>query len=145
MDPQTQRTLAADLFNYTWTLIEKPDRTERETDLMIDSAHASRFFWESVGEPVNHARGEWQISRAYAEAKRPEPSLYHARRCLQVCEAHSIGDFDLAYAYEAMARAHLIAGEKDEAAEWARRGRDQAAEVADPEDREHVLNDLASL
>jgi len=43
MDPQTQRTLAADLFNYTWTLIEKPDRTERETDLMIDSAHALAF------------------------------------------------------------------------------------------------------
>src|SRR6266536_5996975 len=119
MDSEVQRTLAADLFNYCWTLIEKPDRTERETDLMIDAAHASRFFWEDSGEPVNHARGEWQISRAYAEAKRPEPSLYHARRCLQVCEAHSIGDFDLAYAYEAMARAHLIAGEKDEAAEWA--------------------------
>jgi hypothetical protein len=145
MDPQTQRTLAADLFNYTWTLIEKPERTERETDLMIDSAHASRFFWESVGEAVNHARGEWQISRAYAEAKRPEPCLYHARRCLEICEAHSIGGFDLAYAYEAIARAHLIAGEKDEATDWARRGREEAATVADPEDRAHVLKDFAGL
>ncbi len=43
MEPEVQRALAADLFNYCWTLVEKVDRTERETDLMIDAAHASRF------------------------------------------------------------------------------------------------------
>jgi len=53
MEPDVQRALAADLFNYCWTLIEKDDRTEREIDLMIDAAHASRFFWQTVGEPVH--------------------------------------------------------------------------------------------
>jgi DNA-binding transcriptional MerR regulator len=31
LDPQTRRKAAVDCFNHTWTLIEKPDRTARET------------------------------------------------------------------------------------------------------------------
>ncbi len=112
---------------------------------MIDAAHASRFFWEEVGEPANHVRGEWQISRAYAAVGRAEPALHHARRCLELCEVHSIGDFDLAYAYEALARAYGLAGDDDPA----RRFRDQAYEaaerVADREDRQLVMSDLATL
>jgi hypothetical protein len=145
MDPEVQRTLAADLFNYCWTLIEKEDRTARETDRMIDAAHASRFFWEQIGEPVHHARGEWQISRAYAVAGRAEQSLYHAAQSLAICEANGIGDFDLAYAYEAMARAHAVVGDRREAKRWAAKARSAAAEIADPDDRELLLNDIGEL
>ena len=145
MDTEVQRTLAADLFNYCWTLIEKEDRTERETDRMIDAAHASRFFWEPIGEPVHHARGEWQISRAYAVAGRPDSALYHAQRSLAICEAHGIGDFDLGYAYEAIARAHSVAGDKGMAAEWAAKAHKAADDIADPDDRELLLSDLAEV
>lgn len=145
MDPEVQRTLAADLFNYCWTLIEKEDRTPRETDRMIDAAHASRFFWEQIGEPVHHARGEWQISRAYAVAGRPDPALYHARKSLAICEANRIGDFDLAYAYEALARAYAVAGDGASASEWAAKARRAAEDIADPDDRELLLNDVADL
>ena len=145
MDPEVQRTLAADLFNYCWTLIEKEDRTERETDRMIDAAHASRFFWEPIGEPVHHARGEWQISRAYAVAGRSDSALFHARRSLEICEANGIADFDLAYAYEAIARAHSVAGEAGPAAEWAAKARRAADDIADPDDRELLLSDLADV
>jgi hypothetical protein len=145
MDPEVQRTLAADLFNYCWTLIEQADRTDRETDRMIDAAHASRFFWEEVGEPVHHARGEWQISRAYAVAGQADSALYHARQSLAICEANGIGDFDLAYAYEALARSHSVVGDAEAAAEWAAKARKAADDVADPDDRELLLNDLADL
>lgn len=145
LEPEAQRKLAAELFNYVWTLLEQEDRSERESDRMVDAAHASRFFWEEIGAPVNHARGEWQISRVYATVARAEPALYHARRCLELCEAHGVGDFDLAYAYEALARAHALAG--DNAA--AKRFRDQAyaaaEKVADDEDRELLAADLATL
>jgi hypothetical protein len=145
LEPQSQRQLAVDLFNYTWTLLEKADRTERESDLMIDAAHASRFFWEDVGEPVNHARGEWQISRVYATVGRAEPALYHAGRCLEICERQGIGDFDLAYAYEALARAHGVAGDADAAARYGQHAREAAELVAEPGDREHVFRDLETL
>lgn len=145
MEPDVQRTLAADLFNYCWDLIEKEDRTERDTESMIGAAHASRFFWEAVGEPVNHARGEWQISRAYAVAGRPEPSLHHAKRCLEICEANGIGDFDLAYAYEAMARAYSVAGSGPESVEWVQKARGLVPAIEDEDDRAQLLEDLASI
>ena len=145
MEPEVQGSLAADLFNYCWNLIEKEDRTERETDLMIDAAHASRFFWEAVGEPVHHARGEWQISRAYAVAHRPEPALHHARRCLAICETHGIGAFDLAYAYEALGRAYVLAGDRPEALRSVAQARAAADRIDDEEDRELLLADVADV
>jgi hypothetical protein len=145
LDPGVQRTAAVDLFNYTWTLLEKPDRTPRETDLMIDAAHASRFFWETIGEPVNHARGEWQISHVYAVIDRPVAALHHARRCLEICEEHNIGDFDLAYAYEALARAHRVTGDEEAATRYLGLAQEAGEEIADREDREHFMDDLAEL
>jgi hypothetical protein len=145
LEPETQRKLGVELFNYVWTLLEKDDRTEREGNRMIDAAHASRLFWEEVGEPANHARGEWQISRAYATVGRAEPALYHARRCLELCESHGIADFDLAYAYEALARAHAVAGDDDSAKRFGGQAREAAERVADDEDRELLMSDLATL
>ena len=89
LDPATRRKLAADLFNHTWTLLEKPDRTAAEDDEMIHSAHASRYHWGEVGvgEQVNLARGEWQCSRVYAVLGRAEPALWHASRCVAINEA----------------------------------------------------------
>jgi hypothetical protein len=145
LDPESQRKLGIELFNYVWTLLEKEDRTERESERMIDAAHASRFFWENVGEPANHARGEWQISRAYATAGRAEPALYHAQRCLELCETHGIADFDLAYAYEALARAHGLAGNADALTRFRDLAYEAAEQVAEDEDRELVISDLATL
>jgi hypothetical protein len=145
IEPVQQPKLGAELFNYVWTLIEKEDRTERETDRMVDAAHASRFFWEKIGEPVQHVRGEWQISRAYATAGRGEPALYHARRCLGLCQAHGIGGFDLAYAYEALARAHDLAGDPDTARGYVEQASRAAEGITHKADRELLLGDLATL
>ena len=145
MEPEEQRKLAAGLFNHTWSLIDKSDRSERETELMIHAAHASRFLWEEIGAPVNHARGEWQVSRAYAVAGRPAPALHHAGLCLAICEQHDIADFDLAIAHEALARAHGLAGNAERAGHHERLARAAAEDIADAEDREVVLADLATL
>jgi hypothetical protein len=97
--------LGVDLFNHVWTLIETADRTAAQTDEMIHAAHASRYhWWRADAGPEHLARGEWQCSRVYAVLGRGEPALWHARRCLEMCEANGIGDWDLAFAYEALAR-----------------------------------------
>lgn len=145
IEPAFARSLAVDLFNYTWTLLEKADRSDRESELMIHSAHASRFLWEEIGEPVNHARGEWQIARVYSTLGRSEPALHHANRCLALCEEHGIGDFDLAYAYEALARAHAVAGDPDEARRYEGKAREAAERIAEEDDREILLGDLATI
>ncbi len=133
------------LFNFTWTLLEKADRTEDESEVMVKAAHASALHWLQVGKPVNFARSEWQISRVYAVLNRPEPALHHAQRCLQICEDHGIGDFDLAFAYEALARGHAVAGGHAQAKRYSEMAREAGKRIADAHEREHFFDDLGTV
>jgi hypothetical protein len=141
------RRLGVDLFNDVWTLLEKDERTQEEDDLMLHRAHASTYHWLVAPEckPENRARGEWICSRVYSVLRRAEPALHHATRCVQICEQHGIGDFDIAFAHEAVARAHLVGGDEDEARRWARSARELARAIAEDDDRELLERDLASL
>ena len=145
IDPETRRALAADLFNHTWTLLEKLERTPAEDDEMIHGAHAPRYHWGEVGEGANLARGEWQCSRVYAVLGRAEPALWHARRCLAVNEANGVADWDIAAAYEAMAGASLVAGDLEGVATWKAKATAALDGIADPDDREVIEGDLATL
>lgn len=145
IDPATRRKLAADLFNHTWTLLEKPDRTPDEDDEMIHAAHASRFHWGEVGDAIHRARGEWQCARVYSVLGRAEPALWHARRCLAIHESIGSTDWDMASAYEAMARAHLVAGDSEQAARWKARAIAALDGISDADDREIIEGDLATL
>ena len=71
--------------------------------------------------------------------------MFHAERALAVCEANGIGDFDLAFCYEALARAYAVAGEPAESQRWLERGLAAANNVAEDDDREILLADLASV
>ena len=95
-------------------------------------------------KPANLARGEWQISRVYSVLGRAEPAIWHAQRCLEHCEQAGIGDWDLAYAYEALARATALAGDA-RAADWKAKARAAGDEIADAEDREHFDEDFGTL
>jgi hypothetical protein len=141
---QTRR-LAVDLFNEVWRLMERNDRTPADDDRMLHAAHASRHHWGEVGRPENLARGEWQISRVYTVLGRAEPALHHARRCLDVCTDNGIGDWDLAYAHEALARAHATAGDRDRSLASRRAAEHAAERIADADDREHLERDLQTL
>jgi hypothetical protein len=142
-----RRRLAVDLFNHAWSLLRLPERTPEQDDELIHAAHASRHHWGEVGTAANLARGEWQVSRVYATLGRAEPALYHAGRCLAYCEGDpaAIEDWDLPYAYEALARAHAVAGNVAEARASADRSRDLGERIADEEDREQLAADLATL
>ena len=145
MTNDEERRLAADLFNQVWSLLDKKDRTREEDDAMLHAAHASRHHWGRVGAPVNLARGEWQVSRVYAVLRRGEPAGYHARRCLEICEANKIGDFDLAYAYEALARAAAVERRSEDLERYRALARKAAEAIAKKEDRELFENDMAGL
>lgn len=145
LDPEDQRRLAAALFNGTWQLLEQAERTPAEDDEMLHMAHASRHHWGVVGQPVNLARGEWQCSRVYAVLGRPEPCLHHAQRVLDLCTEHGMGDFDHAFAYEALARGSAVAGDLDRARAYTEQALAAADGIAEDEDRELVLSDLESI
>jgi DNA-binding transcriptional MerR regulator len=148
LDAATQRQLGVDLYNSTWVLLEKADRTPAETDEMIHRAHASRWHWARVGADVNLARGEWLCSRAYATLGRGEPALWHARRCVEINEAlpaEARESWDLPAAYEAMARASLVAGDSASGALWKAKATTALADISDADDRMPIEQDLAML
>jgi DNA-binding transcriptional MerR regulator len=147
LDAATHRALGVALFNHTWTLLEKADRTPAETDEMIHAAHASRFHWGRALDavPANLARGEWQCSRVYAVLGRGEPALWHARRCVAINEGAGIADWDIASAYEAMARASAVAGDRPAAVEWKAKAIAALDGIADQDDRDLIEGDLATL
>ena len=140
-----ERRLAASLFNATWTLMEKEVRSRDEDDTMLHMAHASRHHWGQVGSLPHVGRGEWQCSRVYAVLNRAEPCLHHAQRYLDICQENGIADWDLAFAYEALARGSAIAGEMDRARTFTERALAAAEDIAEDDDRELVLGDLESI
>jgi DNA-binding transcriptional MerR regulator len=147
LDVADERRLAAALFNATWTLMEKEDRTRAEDDEMLHMAHASRHHWGRVASatPANFGRGEWQCSRVYAMLGRSEPCLHHAQRCLDICQENGIADWDIAFAYEALARGHAVAGDAEQARAFTEQALAAAEDIAEDEDRELVLSDLESI
>ena len=139
------RKMAIQLFNYVWSLMEKADRSPAEDDTLLNAAHASRYHWGEVGTAVNLVRGDWQISRVYSVLKRPEPARYHALRCLEVCQANGIGDFDLAYAYEALARSCDLAGEREAAQTYLAQAEAAGQQITEADDRELFDKDMQTL
>ncbi len=145
LEPGQQRQLAATIFNQVWDLLVKADRTASDDDEMLHGAHASRYHWGVVGEPVHWARGEWQCSRVYAVLGRFEPAMHHARRCLELTSQHDLGPFDVGFAHEAIARSYQLIGDAEMTARHVALGRAQAASVTDAEDRDILTADLAEL
>jgi tetratricopeptide (TPR) repeat protein len=142
LQPEEHRRLGIDLYNRTWTLMDSPG------DEMLHCAHASAYHWmQSGGTTANRARSEWLCSRVYALLGRSEPALHHARRCIELVESapHEMEDWDLAAAHEALARAHLAAGEVDEARRYLELALEETAKIAEEDDRKHIEADLESL
>ena len=147
LDGAMHRRLGVALFNHVWTLLEQPDRSAAQTDEMLHAAHASRFHWSRAdgSEPVNLARGEWQCSRVYAVIGRGEPAVWHGKRCLAILEAAGVTGWDVAAAYEALARAYAVAGDLTTAAGWKTGAVAALDDIEDKDDREIVENDIATL
>ena len=142
LETADHRRLGIDLYNRTWTLMDSPG------DEMLHCAHASAYHWlQGGGTTANRARGEWLCSRVYSILGRPEPALHHARRCLELVESApaEMEDWDVAGAHEALARAHLVAGETGEARRNYELAREDAAKIANREDAKHIAADLDAL
>ncbi|BFH16147.1 hypothetical protein J6TS7_11540 [Paenibacillus dendritiformis] len=144
-DLDSHEQSAKQLFNKVWEWMEKTDRTPEETDMMIHAAHASRYHWGVVGRELQFARGEWQISRVYAVAGMADASMYHARRCMDICRKFSLGAFDTAYAYEALARAASLMNKAEDADGYKMRAEELARHVDDEDGLKHLIADLQTI
>jgi hypothetical protein len=144
-DQSLHRKFAVDCFNGTWGLLDKTDRTAEDNFKMIHLAHASRYHWGEIGTPLEFARGDWQILRVYAVLGMGEASYIYAENCLNHCLENHIGDFDLAFAYEALARASAILGDKAKLEEHKNQANKAGEAIIDQSDRNYFFGELKTI
>ena len=144
-DKETHRKFAVSCFNGTWSLLDMANRTKAEDFEMIHMAHASRYHWGQIGTPLNFARGDWQIARVYAVLGFGVMSFKYAQSCLDLCEQHDFGDFDLAFAYEALARACWVSGDVVKASGYIRLAQEAGEVIEKKEDKDYFFSELSNI
>lgn len=148
--PQFDRALAhrqfsADAFNTAWDLIDKTDRTPEDEVDMFCRAAASLWHWNQRDDVNNQSRsvGYWQLSRVFSLLSEGNMAL----RCgdLSLKFAKDTPPFYQAYAYEALARASVIAGDSISANRYVIRAQKLVDQIENASSREMLLADLQSL
>ncbi len=145
LSPEEHRKLASSLYNKTWELMEVDGRTPEQDDALLSTAHASAYHWQQVGNVQNFAVSHWQLARVYALLMRPRSALYHGQRSLALSQAGNLTAFYHAYAHEAIARGHMVAGERDEMLQQKALAQALVSGIEDAEERSLIEPDLASL
>ncbi len=146
LDPETERRVAAALYNHVWDLLETPGRSPLQDEALVHAAHASRWHWGVIGGPEQKIVGDWLLARAYAAAGRGGPAVHYARLASAGCDAYpQAPDWLAASTAEGMARALLADGDRSAAREWRDRATAALAEIEEAEDRELVAAQIAEL
>lgn len=142
---QWHRQFAISLFNFTWELIEKPDRTPDDDLEMLLAAAASRWHWGRIGDSSQLAAGDWQVAHVASLLDLGDLALRFAARNLAIAEAEGWDGWRLASAHEGLARAYAALSQRE------RRDRAVAAAEAalthenDEEERQIIAAQLASV
>lgn len=127
-----------------WKLIQNEELSEKEQSLLLYTVFASAYHWTFVGTEVHLQRAEWLISKAYSRLGKGRDALIHAKRCLELTTIGGSGfeDFDYAYAHEAMARAHALNGDFQDASYYYKKAKAYANAIVAIENRRLFLSDL---
>jgi len=141
------RYFSVTCFNRVWDLLDKPDRTPAEDEQMLYLGMASLWHWTQRPDCTNTnlSVGYWQVSRIYAVLGHADNARHYAQRCLDVSRGEGIPPFYLGYAYEALARAEMVAGNADRMADSLQKAQEVAETVPDAEARQMLQDDLTTI
>jgi len=138
---------SAECFNRTWNYIDKTIRTPAEEEQMLALTFASFYHW--MQRPDFNAESRsislWQISRVYALLGQAEKARRYAEHCLAESGSPHLPLFCLGFAYEALARAEMVAGHREKMQEYLAMAQQIAERISDAEDRQLLLKDLKSI
>jgi hypothetical protein len=139
------RRFAVELFNRSWDLLEVADRSPDEDAELLAAAFGSAYHWGRVGTAENRALADHQIAKAASYVGQPALALHYARRTLEAVELGRFGDWQVAAAYEGMARACAAAGDAAGRDYWVQRCTVALGAVPDAADRSVVAEQLLNL
>ena len=136
---------STECFNKAWELMEMPSRTAEEDEQMIRLSQTSIWHWtqRSDCKRLNLSVGYWQASRIYSILRRAEEAKRYGQFCLEL--SHGEDPFYVGYAYEALARAELTAGNRDKMEEYLSETKRLAETVGDPDSKKMLVDDLSNI
>ena len=138
---------AAYCFNTAWDLMEKPNRTAEEDEQMLRLSLASHWHWTQRNDYTSKTQSiaHWQTARIYAILGRAGNARRYAKLCLEASQCRSIDQIYLVYAYESLARAEAIAGNKKEMTLNLDRAHQIANTITESDSKQQLLDDLATI
>ena len=143
--PAEHRMLAIEANNSTWEFLDREpgSLSELDNEEMTRRAYAAAYHWSRAENAtvINEVRASWLIAKVWIHQSRGDLALPISIRCIDLCLANNIADFDLAYVYEAKARSLACIGDLDGAREAKQFA--SLVVIADEEDRKLVQADLA--
>jgi len=144
---EAHKYFSAACFNRAWNLIEKEDRTLEEDEEMLQLSLASAWHWSQRDDhsSTKLSISFWQISRAYSILGETENARKYGQLCLNVSMRDEVRSFYLAYAYEALARAEGISGNREKMLDYVRKSRETIERVIKDEEKKMIGDDLESI
>jgi hypothetical protein len=134
-------------FNKAWDLIDKTDRTPAEDEEMVRLNLASHYHWTQRDDytPTNASIGHWQTSRIYALLGQVENARRYGQLSLEASQAEDVAPFFLGYAFEALARAEAVGGDRENSEEFINKAKAAAEKIEKSQDRQQLLDDLGTI
>lgn len=138
---------AAQCFNAAWDLMDQSHRTAEEDEQMLRLSLASHWHWTQRSDYTAKTQSvaHWQTARIYALLGQADNARRYAQLCLQASQNQDVPPLYLAYAYEALARAEAVAGNKQEMARYLAEARQIANTIAESDSKQQLLDDLATI
>lgn len=138
---------AAECFNRAWDLIDRTLRTPADEEQMLLRAFASFYHWTQRPDCTaeNRSISLWQISRVYALLGQVGNARRYAEQCRAESDSPDLPLYCLGFAYEALARTEMVAGNRERQQAHLARAHQIAEQITDEEDRKQLLATLASI
>ncbi len=142
---ELQKHFSTHCFNEAWKLIDKKERTPKETEDMVHFAMASLYHWSKREDCTDRQKsiGSWQVSHSYALAGNLNQAERYGKLCLEFSENKE--PFYVGYAHEALATAYGLNGNtnlKDEHLQIAKQLCDQ---INNEEEKDLLHADLNTI
>lgn len=99
--------------NLAGEFLEKQDRTDAETALMLKAAEAAREFWLKCGTWENEERAEYLLALVHNARNEPDTALEHAARAIEVIQKNGEEEVDEAFVNLAMAKSFSLKQDRE--------------------------------
>ena len=144
-DASEHRTMAVQLFNRTWELLDDTHRTPAQDREMLGAALGSHYHWGVVGEERNFAIGDWQVARVLVELGAVDLAQNFADLALRRAVDGNLGPFLVGCGHEVLARVAAAKGDKEARDNHLNRADDLLSMIEDEEERDVLRTDLDRL